>query len=497
MTADEEELDSSDLTIPGFQGRPTPVRTLYLAKRAEAAIHLVATPDNMHVYLQLLPGPDFNPVAAEDLAELLHSAGVSVGIDDYGLKLYASIQNSDKPFDGFFQVAKGEPAHNGEDSYIEFHVQPSAAVPHYDENDSGSIDYKQLNLLENCFASQRIATIIPPGQGKPGRDAFGTPIPPEPGKPLEIKAGPGVMISDNGRDFTSEIKGRVIYEKGTISVSPVLEISHGIDYSVGNLDFVGKIVVNGSLLDGFSIRGKRGVEINGDCGAANVVSEGEVIIRGGVKGRGSAKILCRGLQARYIDNANVEASGDVVVNKEILHSSIKTLGKVSIDHGAILGGEIWAFQGVEAESIGSEIGVPTLVVSGLSWTDEKDLLEVRGQIAEYDERVQAAKILLEPLLTAPSISARLGLDQKSIIADLVGELRMLRDALSDLTEEKDRIVNRQKNGQACQINVVKELFVGVNVRFTEISDTIKDTVKGPLSVIQDVTRGVVSITGFK
>ncbi|MDR0361736.1 MAG: FapA family protein [Planctomycetota bacterium] len=488
MTARHAQPQVSEATLAGRGGEPFPVVVAHSSANNEMSVRIVVEPTRMAAFIRLAPGPSFSGLSQDRLRDVLIDAGIVHGVDAIGLATYVLMQNSATPFDGYFQIAQGDPMRRGEDGSIEFHVLPTAAAPRYDQTDEGSIDFRQLNLIENCFAGQRVATIIPPGAGRAGKDVFGGVVPASPGAPAQVAAGPGVILNPNGKDFSSEIEGRLVHENHVLSVSPTLEIAHDIDYSVGNIDFVGKVVVNGSLLDGFSIKGKRGVEIRGEMGSATVESEGEVTIVGGVKGRGNAVIKCGSLKVRYIDDSTVEATGDVVSEKEILHSVVRSLGKVSIPRGTILGGEVWGFQGVEAETIGSEVGVNTRIMAGLNWTDENKLAEVRAKIAELSDRVRSAKQILEPLLNLPDASAQFDLEQKSMIADLISELRNLRDALAFLVEERESIVSRRQAGRVPQINVLRELNMGVVVRFSQISHEIKDAVKGPVSVVHDELR---------
>ncbi|MDR1613574.1 MAG: FapA family protein [Planctomycetota bacterium] len=477
-----------EAALTGHGGAPTPVLVVHSSASNEMTVRIVVDPARMGAFIQLLPGPSFGDIDGRRLGDILVDAGIVHGVDAFGLSTYCQMQNAPSPFEGFFQVAQGDPMRKGEDGSIEFHVLPTAAAPRYDQTNEGSIDFRQLNLIENCFAGQRVATVIPPGAGREGKDVFGLAVAATPGSAVKAMPGPGVLLNPNGRDFSSEIEGRLIYENGILSVSPILEIAHDIDYSVGNIDFIGKVVINGSLLDGFSIRGKRGVEIRGEMGSAAVESEGGVTITGGVKGRGTALIRCAELKVRYLDDAKVEASGDVAVEKEILHSVVRSLGRISIPRGTILGGEMWGFQGIEAGTIGSEMGVTTRVFAGLNWTDESKLAEVRAKIAELGDRVRSSKEILEPLLTQPDISTQFGPGQKSMIADLISELRNLRDSLGRLIEERESIVSRRQTGRVPQINVLDELFIGVVIRFSQAPQEIKDSVKGPLSVVYDEAR---------
>ncbi len=214
------QFETPDTTIAGRNGIEIPMRTLFVDETPVLFTHLVVTLDRMQVYLRIIPGPNFKQLTASYLSDLLSSFSVIYGVNYTNLTFYAALQNSATPFDGYFQVARGTQPHKGEDGYIEFHVQPSAAVPRYDLNDNGGIDFKQLNLIENCFAGQRVASIVPPGPGRPGFDVFNNVIQPEPGTPARIRPGPGVIISSTGRDFNSDIEGRLIFDAGIISISP-------------------------------------------------------------------------------------------------------------------------------------------------------------------------------------------------------------------------------------------------------------------------------------
>ncbi len=480
-----EKLDRTDVEIAGAGGSKIPMRTLFFDKSPDRELHIVASPDRMRVFVRLTPGERFSGVSREQLLDQLISLGVSHGVMDTGLNLLVALQNSPAPMTGYLQVARGTPRRKGEDGTIEFHVQPTSPNPRYDVGEDGTIDYRQLNLIENCFAGQRVASVLPPGPGRSGKNVFGEELPPVPGKPVAVRPGQGVVVSSNGREFTSEIEGRLVFEDDTLSISATLEITRDIDYAVGNVDFVGKVVVKGSLLDGFYINAKRGVEVSGDMGAARITSEGDVKIIGGIKGKNAAIISCRSLAARYIDDATVEATGDVTATKEVMNSSVQALGRIKVPNGAIIGGIACAFRGVEADTLGSEMGVTTWVMSGLNWTEENKKAEIRAKVAEYLDRVHSSQVLLDPLFKDPELSGRLGTDQKSMLSEIISELRAIREALVDLLEERASIANRRQEGMVNQINVRKMLYMGVVTRFSEMESEIKDTIKGPLTVEPD------------
>ncbi|MCC8190120.1 MAG: FapA family protein, partial [Planctomycetes bacterium] len=162
----QDETDKGDVVLSGYKGDPVPMRTLYYDQNPEREMHIVCSPDRMRVYMKVVPGTQFAGISRETIIGHIFSAGVTYGLIDAGVNLFAAMQSGPSPFTGYYQVARGDPMRQGEDGSIEFHVQPTSIAPRYDEDESGSIDYKQLNLVENCFAGQRVASLRPPGPGR-------------------------------------------------------------------------------------------------------------------------------------------------------------------------------------------------------------------------------------------------------------------------------------------------------------------------------------------
>ncbi|MDR1535930.1 MAG: FapA family protein [Planctomycetota bacterium] len=497
MAVDLPALDVADCEIPGRGGKPLPARTLLQDRTPRWEIHAVCSLDRLRVFVRLLPGPNFSGVTSVELADILKSCGVIFGLNDHALVTFAAAQSGGGPFSGYFQLARGQPMNRGENGSLEFHVQPSTLQPRYDQNASGNIDFKQLNLIENCFAGQRVASILPPGPGRAGRDVFGCEIPPEPGSPMAVEVGSGVTAIANGREFSADTEGRLIYENGVIGVSQILEIGHDVDLRIGNIDFVGRVVIRGALPDGFYITGKQGVTIHGHMGAARITSEGDVRLAGGVKGKNAAIITCRNLDAHYIDEAVVEAMGHVTVDREIVNSNVKSLGRVTVAGGAIVGGLVCGFGGVEAETVGSELGVSTRVLAGLDWNEENLKDDIRGKVTDRLELIQSADLLLGPLFADPEIKSRLGNEQKSVLFELISELRELRDELRDMLLERASLGSRDQTGSVGMINVSKRLHQGTDIYFPHATGSIMTDEKGPLSVVENREGNKVVVVAMR
>src|SRR5690606_13235248 len=114
---------------------------------------------------------------------------------------------------------------------------------------------KEVVRLANVKAGQMIAERVPPEPGVPGIDVTGEPIPPKEGKEVWIKPGKNVVLSPEKTALYAAIDGLVSQsEDERINVFPVYEVNGDVDYRVGNIDFVGTVVIRGNVLTGFRVR---------------------------------------------------------------------------------------------------------------------------------------------------------------------------------------------------------------------------------------------------
>lgn len=261
-------------------------------------------------------------------------------------------------------VARGRPPVAGADGRVEFLVNAARQVQYRQEKD-GSLNFRETNLVESVAAGQVLARLHPPTDGQPGRNVLDEPIPARKGQPARLKNGPGTEWKPGEVELTARVPGRPILDDGRLSVEPVLNVPGDVDYSVGNIRFSGLVVVGGSVLDGFEVHADRGLEIRGTAGSCVLRSGGDIAVAGGVNGRGKATVETGGrVRAKYLNETEVRAGGDVEVASEIVNCRVSTLGRVTVTAGAIIGGETVARCGVTVRTLGSELGVPTRLVIG-------------------------------------------------------------------------------------------------------------------------------------
>lgn len=472
------------IEIPGPAGTPVQMRQLFKEQTPQRELCVVADMAGMHVYVRLVPGPEFAGADAAEMEAVLQRAGVVIGINQQSIALVAERASSGRPLTEYVQVARGEPMRKGEDGSIEFHVRPAEDMNVYEEGASAH------GILENCFAGQRVATILPPGIGRAGRDVFGNVIDPQPGDQLTIQPGKGIKISPNGKEFSAESDGRLVFENNRLSVSTVLEIPCDVDATVGSINFVGRVVINGSVADGMEVDGRGGVTVGGDMGAAVIISNGDVKINGAVNGGGTATITCRNLYARSIEGATVDATGNVLSASSIKNAQIHSKGQVSVLNGGIVSGTVCALGGVAADVIGSLGGDALTILAGMDWDEEIRKEDMQDRINGFLHRIEDANKMLEPLFAAGDLAGKLEQHQKTMISELITELRFVREDLTRLLEERAELSAIDRKGAGARISARSVLNSGVLIRFPGFETQVPKLVQGPLEAVPDPTRGL-------
>jgi len=327
-----------------------------------------------------------DPQAVEDL---VRQAGLSHGFD-------AAAKSA--------VVAQGKPATRGQDAVISYHelLQMPSGYPQLKAD--GSVDHFQLNLVRNVTAGTALMTKQPATKGVPGVNVLGAPVPCLDGKEQPLRPGKGCRISDDGLALIAETEGHaVLGYDGRVTVSPIFEIRGDVDTSTGNIDFLGSVIIQGSIHQGFVVRAGQNVEVHGGIDGGTVEAGGDVIVRYGIQGGSRGRVVAGGrVQCRFVENADVRCHGDLTVGDGILHSRVRCGGKVSITgrRGTIIGGQVKAKDEVITRVLGSSLLTTTDIEVGVAPETRDELEVVRRSLTEAEgglRKSQQAVTLLRDL----------------------------------------------------------------------------------------------------
>jgi hypothetical protein len=433
----------------------------------------------------------------EHLLERIRAGGITFGLDDNSIRrCLARAEGRDKV--QIMEIARGREAENGQDGKLEFYVQPSSEEARYTKDASGRVNYHELNLIENVSAEQEVARLLPPQPGVAGSNVMGEVLPSRGGEPARIRPGHGLRVGGNGDVFIAEIAGRMVNNGDTLEISQQFEVRGNVDFSVGNIDFVGKVVVTGEVLDDFSVRAAMGLEVHGPVGNCKLESGGDVMLGGGMAGKTKGSIKAGGkVHAKYLNEVHVEAGGSVTVDREAFNSSIRTTGAFYATGGKILGGEVIALKGIEAGTAGSELGVPTKLVTGVDFRSGERARAVAEEMAKLDKEIERVSSAIGPLLADPKKVQHLPPEKKQAVLGLVSHLKTMKTRRDELSSAHGAQAHHDGGSGVRQINIKEKVFAGVTAEIAGCRLLLKKEATGPLTMVEDVGSGSIRLMGYQ
>lgn len=314
--------------------------------------------DKLKAYIELVDESDFGFDSYAVLMSQLKEMGIVAGIMDSVIKKAFEQDPSEilKPI----VVAMGKKPGEPKDARFDFSVEITSEPQFIPDEEETHIDYKESMKIQLVDAGEYLGEYFPAQAGSAGFNIYGNEIPGVMGDTMTVIEGEGVR--KEGNKFYATKTGKPSFNLGTIEVRELLEIEGDVSYETGNIDFPGSVLVKGAILDGFKVVTGGDLEVFGVIGNCELQVGGTLKANGGIIAKGEQLIKANGgMEIAFANNAKLESKNDICVTKNILHSQIHSLGRVRVQKGSIIGGEIIAAKGVEAVEIGSETGVATKV----------------------------------------------------------------------------------------------------------------------------------------
>lgn len=436
------------------------------------------SPDEMKAYATFSKPEKYGRVVEPDeVSSAIKAKNVHYGIKDKLIK--EAIEN--ELYNMPVIIAEGDQPTEGKDGQIKYHFKVDTGDIQFKEEDDGSVDFHKLDIVQSVVVGQVLATKVPPEKGKIGRTLSGRIIPARDGRDIKLAGGPNTHLSPDGMQVIADINGQVIFKNGKVQVEPVYEVSGDVDLSTGDINFPGNVIIYGNVNDTFKVYSGANIEIKGNVGKANVVAEGNIIVRQGIQGKDEAKIICAGdLYAKFIERTNVKTEGYVVVSEVILHSNIESKKKVLVQGGKrsqIAGGRVRALMEINAKFLGAEAYTETLLEVGIDPAAEDRISEIAKrkdeiakEIGPINEQLSHLSLLLAKAPLPPEKEQQYNsMTQRN--NDLKGELSALNDQLTQLQQYLDSL------GKDSKVSASKIVYPGVKVKIKNEILVVKNDYK--------------------
>ena len=306
--------------------------------------------------------------------------------------------------------------------------------------ETGKVDYREKASNESVKKGELLGHQIPVKAGKDGLNVFGNVIPAEKPEQYYPKVGENIRFDLNKNAYYAEISGRVRLVNDTLYVDEVYTVDEDVDITTGNILHTGAVVVKRDVLGGAKIETAGNIEVSGIIENAEIHAGGDLVVHGGIRQSEGHKVVVEGcINVKYIDGGNIQANKDIVVEREIVNSTVHTLGAVVIPKGRIVGGEIVALRGIYVGRAGSKTYTPTMLVAGEDFGVRGKLNLKKIKIKRLAMELEQLKNFIYNVMTDPeshSIHDREEhIEKQSKIPGLEQELRTLIAEANDISLE--------------------------------------------------------------
>ncbi len=445
--------------------------------------------DQLRAHL-VVTDPDPAAVTTDNILKELGQSAIPI-TDEIMERVNAvveSVQAGELPSEPFLLV-EGREAVPGRPA--SFQLAADDRDPQEDEEEEGRVDFRRSHIL-TVNTGDEIGTLTPEIPPVPGVDVLGASIPGE--KPFKtVRLSDNVELGKDGETVVATTSGRVQLTRDLVSVVEVVEIKGDVDYSSGNVESPTDVLITGTVRETFEVRSAKSVAVQGAIEAAAVEAGTHVHVRGGITARRGGRVLAGGeICAKFCEDADLQAGGDIVITREAMNSRIYAAGRLVVPRGAVIGGYAYAREGAEIRELGNVANIRTRIAIGV---DPTVLAEARQTDEIIRRKREAAAKIREKVQPLMAQLKRLTPQQRERVTELMHEADEMEAGI--LEQEKSRgavIASKNPTGDSQPaLLITGKLYPGVVVIIGDKMVNIEKERRGPVKIVRRPVKRVEEI----
>lgn len=411
-------------------------------------------------------------VVAQEVFKRIEDSGITFGLNSEAVQ---SILDS-KKWGKKTLFAEGSPPIHGEDASYKFSFSTGNSLKPQ-ENKSGNLDYKELNLVQSIDKDAELARKIEATPGVNGSNVLGEELSARASVDIKLANGKGTYRDENNNNIIkAATEGVIVYdpESNKIEVQQVYTIDGDVDFSTGNLRIKSSLKVEGDIKPGFTVETPYDIEVGGVVEHAFIACGGTLKVGSGISGNEKTVINVEGdIHAGYIRDQKVKCCGSIHVANELRNCTVECDDEVNVTSGTgvIIGGHIIAKNGVSALSIGSMNNISTVLEVGLN-------AKLKEEVEQKTKEKDAMKEVLQDIKErAEKIMEESEAGQKdSRIPALKEEFKIFLAQYNQMKENLQSMEQECYNSPGAKVMVKDVIHPGVLIKIKKSSAKIKDEV---------------------
>jgi len=472
-----------------FTGLPTQGEHVAVGTAKDLSLEIDISPDRQEAYVLLRADQDHDHLVETEVYQQLKKRRIVLNdfVRERTKELLRLLEKGSVPAEPFL-IAKGQPPTEPIDAEFVWDDAFKHETPPAD--DEGTVNFYERHKLVTVDPDTVIGYITAAQPGKEGIDVYGNPVKPR-RRAVNIKLGGNVALDSDGKTVRSTSSGQVIIEGSKLSIRTVLDVPGNVDFETGNVDAASDVLIRGLVRDLFIVKSGRNISIRGMVEGAYLFADGDVTIVGGVKGRGKGLIEAGGnVHAKFLNHVYLVAGGDLEIGKELIDGTVVCGGQLRIKHGSIIGGQQYAMGDIHVKSLGSPVGVKTVVGAGCDPRLSRRILDLDRKITKTKEVIEKIQRNVEPLLQHLK---RLMPEQREKATELMYRVSTLEEDIKRMEDEKQEIRSRFPEPTAVEIQVSSKIFPNTVVHIANKFAAVQSEIKGPVKIVLRKVAGVTQM----
>ncbi len=299
------------------------------------------------------------------LANLVQKRGIAVSPAVEAQLLRVAKTFRDEPSRLEQVIARSTAAIDGQDGRLEWvegldpTASPAAAVG---QDDTDVVDYYNQVGYVRVAKGSHVATLHEPTLGEDGRDVTGRTIKARPGRRYDVKIDPSLCLDGSGH-VIAQVDGILEYEHGVLRVSRVFEVRGSIDFSTGNIDFDGTVIVQDGVRDRFEVKAMEDIIVDGLIEAATIKCGRNFTCPWGMAAKGQGQLVVEGdAVVGYLNNVKGRIKGNLTVQRELINCDLVIGGNLICDQATVIGGNVAVSGSVRVAVLGSNAETSTSLI---------------------------------------------------------------------------------------------------------------------------------------
>ncbi len=467
-------------------GEYEPVGQYTHNQSGDATFYIDLSPDEMRASIvATAPAIGGADISAQRIEQVLRSQGIANDFEHDKILEYI-----DNPVYGVpYVVAEGLEPVDGRDAYIAYNFETDKSNLHMKESDSGQVDFKELNLIQNVVEGQALAQKMLPERGKPGHTLLGRFLEAKNGKDISLPLGKNVSVDADGRTIRATVNGQVLLVNDKINVEPIMEVD-GVNIKTGNITFLGTVIIKGNVEDGFQVKASGNIEVYGTVENSVLEADGDIVVSLGVMGKDQGYIRAGGsMWAKFIQNATVDAEGFIVVRDGIINSNVTSNKKILVQgkRASIIGGHSFATEEIRAKTIGNSAGASETILSvGYDPKAKKRLDELTEKQATLIKELNELELDIQTLEQQKKIRKTLPPEKEENLGTLMNRKEEIHSEVDQMSAEIQELQDHLRELKIVgTVSASGAVYSGVKINIRDVKEEIRNETKAVTFFYED------------